>query len=344
MLNEEKSFVNGVKVDTNYYPGFVRKAVTFTIDDGNINLDAKFLEILKPAGFLGTFNLNRVTDVPSSDYVSLYEGYEIANHHSFHALPFRETADYHTGKPFESILKEEIWDFSIADTEYAYKTNTEGLYYINYHYYNPSLVGQTKWMAMATDETYVKYAEITKKSLEAIFGEGSVVGYAYPYGILSNTIKQHLKDAGYLYARKTGNLRDTTGFALPADRYAWTYNADVGCLLDVMKSFDECEDDGKLKFFAFGVHSKDFDTAKGGWDVLKEFADLYGNRPDKFYYATNREIFEYENAIKALVINDSGVINNSDIAVFMTVNDEKVTVPAKSIHYYDGRITKISDT
>ena len=41
-----------------YYPGFTRKAITFSIDDGDIPNDVKFLEIVRPAGILGTFNIS----------------------------------------------------------------------------------------------------------------------------------------------------------------------------------------------------------------------------------------------------------------------------------------------
>lgn len=328
----------GVKVDTNYYPGFVRKAVTFTIDDGKIDLDTKFLDIVGPAGIKGTFNLNRVTDAETAVYLALYDGYEVANHHQLHAVPFRDPADYYTGKSFESLIKDEIWNSATADTSYVYKTKTEGLYYINYHYFEPSAIGKTIWHAMATNETYFEYAEITKENIEAVFGEGSVVGFAYPNGILTETVKQYLKDAGYLYARKTGAIKATTGFALPADRFEWSYNADVNSLLSVMAQFDAYADDGELKFFSFGVHSKDFETAEGGWDTLRQFAELYGNRSDDFYYATNRAIFEYEDAVKALEIKNDRIINNSNIAVFVTVNNEKVVIPANSIYYYDGRV------
>ena len=325
---------NGTKIDTNYYPGFVRKSVTFTIDDGDIAKDKLFLNIVKPAGIIGTFNICRTTDTSSEEYLSLYEGYEVANHHRLHALPFRETADFHTGKSFESILKDELYH-SGADTNYAYKTSIEGHYYINYHYYAESYLGKTSWHAMASDETYFKYADITKNDIEALFGEGSVVGFAYPHGKLTETVKQYLIDAGYLYARKTGTLKNSTGFALPDDRFEWTYNADVSCLLDVMAQYDALSDDGNLKFFAFGVHAADFD---GKWNVLEEFAKLYGNRPDDFWYASNRDIFEYEDAIKALEISEEKIVNNSDITVFITVNDEKVIIPANSVYYLDGKV------
>ena len=43
-------------IDKNYFPGWVRKQVSFTIDDGNIEMDKKFIDIVRPAGVLGTFN------------------------------------------------------------------------------------------------------------------------------------------------------------------------------------------------------------------------------------------------------------------------------------------------
>ena len=325
---------NGMKINTGYYPGFVRKSVTFTIDDGDIENDKTFINIVNPAGIVGTFNICRVTDTTRAEYLSLYAGHEIANHHQLHALPFRETANYHTGKSFESILKDEAYSSS-SDINYAYKTSIDGLYRINFHYYSAAYVGKTAWHAMASDETYFDYAEITKDKIESVFGEGSVVGFAYPHGVVTDSVKQYFKDMGYLYARKTGNLRDTTGFALPEDRFAWTYNADVSCMLDVMQKYDALEDDGELKFFAFGVHAADF---VGKWDVLEEFAELYGNRHDEFWYASNRDIFEYEDAVKALEIGSSKIVNPSDVTVFVTVNDEKVVIPARSVYYYDGTV------
>jgi len=317
---------DGTVVDANYYPGFLRKAVTFTIDDGRVDTDTEFLSIVKPAGILGTFNLNRV----NSESLELYEGYEIANHHKLHSLPFRDPADFYTGKSFDSLVKDELFNSKTADTEYVYKTSTEGLYYINYHYYSESYIGKTAWHAIADDETYKKYVGITEEELEAGYG-CEVVGFAYPHGVLTETVKQYLKEAGYLYARRTGNLKDKTGFALPEDRFAWTYNADVGCLLEVMAKYDALADDGTLKFFAFGVHSKDFLER---WDVLREFAEKYGYRPGDFYYATNRAIFEYEDAVKALVITDEKIVNSSDIDVYVTVNGVKTVIFANSEYVF----------
>ena len=185
---------------------------------------------------------------------------------------------------------------------------------------------------MATYEAYTKDVDATKAAIESVFGEGTVVGFAYPHGVLSTEVKEYLKEAGYLYARKTGVLGDSTGFALPADRYAWTYNANVSNLIECMAKFDKLDPKGELKFFSFGVHAVDFD---GKWAVLKEFANTYGNRQDEFWYASNREIFEYEDAVKALEISENSVYNPSDVDLYITVNDVKTILKAHQTLNFD---------
>jgi len=309
---------NGTKVDVNYYPGFVRKALTFTIDDGNVQTDSAFLDIVRPAGIKGTFNLCNLNSKTAAEYLVLYKGYEVANHHQLHCLPWRDDFDYS-----DIEIKDEIFNSQTADGAYMYKTNVEGLYYIDYRQYESSY-SSAYWHPIATNDTYLLYIDVTANNIEAVFGEGSVVGFAYPHGKLTDTVKQYLKDSGYLYARKTGLLLDTTGFALPDDRFAWTYNANHTNLLEMMAKYEAYPDDGELKMFSFGVHSVDYN---GSWDMLSEFAATYGGRPDEYYYATNREIFEYEDAIKALDINSERIINNSSVTVYITVNDTKVVIP-----------------
>ena len=81
------------KVDINFFPGWTRKSVTFSIDDGNIPMDTKFLSIVRPAGILGTFNLcSHWTDKMSpAEYREFYRGYEIANHCKYHPQVFSDT-------------------------------------------------------------------------------------------------------------------------------------------------------------------------------------------------------------------------------------------------------------
>lgn len=323
---------NGTKIDYNYFPGFVRKSVTFTIDDGDIARDPIFIGIVKPSGIKGTFNLCRTSATTAAKYLAIYEGFEVANHLNIHSLPVRDGLD------FDSLnIKDEYFNSSTADVRYVYKTKTPGLYYIDYSYYStgtPNTDPNHKpyWHPMAVYDTYTKDVDATKADIESVFGKGSIVGFAYPHGILSSEVKQYLIDAGYLYARKTGTISDSTGFALPEDRFAWTYNANAGNLNEVAAKYDKLDPKGELKFFSFGVHAVDFD---GKWDTLRTFASTYGNRSDEFWYASNREIFEYEDAVKALVISENSVTNPTDIDLYITVNNVKTILHAHQTLTFD---------
>ena len=338
---------DGTLIDVNYYPSFVRKAITFTMDDGNLTYDRIFAEKIAGSSLKGTYNIKpSATDTAAlAEMLTLYAGHEVANHHQLHCLPFREPTK-NTTQAFFDLVIDEQFNRTTALPEHIYKTNIEGLYYINYHYYSNSYVNsdgtiKISWHAVATDETYKKYEAITKETIEGTFGEGSVVGFAYPHGVYTETIKQHLIDAGYLYARNTGNLKATTGFALPADRFCWTYNADVKCLLEVAAQYEAYPEDGQLKFFAFGVHPKDFADYKDadgnnlGWGILEEYVENYGSRNNTYWYATNRQIFEYEDAVKALIVTDDGITNNSDIDCYVKINGEKVVIEANSTYTFN---------
>ncbi len=313
---------NGHIVDVNFFPGFVRKTVSFTLDDGLYEYDKKVVDILKPYGFTGTFNINNPQTVTDP---TIYDGFEVANHHILHAVAEKDS--YAAREKVDSVLP------SDADTSKVYlKSQTingekvTGLYYV--------YIGGS-WHPMASNETYTKYLEWTDTELEKIFGSGSVVGFAYPHGNQYNdAVIEYLKSIGYLYGRRTGNLKNTTGFALPEDRFTWTYNASHADLLDVMADFDAYEDDGELKMFSFGVHAKDFET-NSKWGTLETFALVYGNRPEDFWYATNREIFEYEDAIKALSISEEKIVNDSDIDVYIKIDGVGVVIEANSEYVFN---------
>ena len=77
------------EVDNTYYPGFVRKAVTLSYDDGPQYSDKTMIEYMNEYGVRGTFNLNpnkfnnmSTTDIDS--YVELYSNQEAANHTDTH--------------------------------------------------------------------------------------------------------------------------------------------------------------------------------------------------------------------------------------------------------------------
>jgi len=312
-------------VDTCFFPGWTRKSVTFTIDDGNLTWDGKFLDIVKPYGILGTFNLCNTDAASPEEYRAFYRGYEIANHCLNHAIIFRDGFPYKfTDAPFDPME---------SSVEYVYKTDVPGLYKMHYTLYLTDKTRYPKpggWHPITDAAHYMEYADETKVILEKVFGEGSVRGFVWPHGKqVCPEVTAHLKAMGYDSIRKTGCIEDSTGFAMPTDRWDWTYNANNTNLLSVMEKYEAFPDDGNLKFFSFGVHSVDFERGNN-WDDLKAFAKTYGNRPETYYYAGVSDIFAYEDALAALEISEEKIHNPSQITLYIKVGGARILLPPKS--------------
>ncbi len=295
------------------FPGFVRKTITFTIDDGNVPLDQKFIAITKPAGIRGTFNLCTPLGFfdTADDYRKFYEGYDIGNHCRYHAYPFTEDR--------EVILKDELFPGNeTADKAFGYRTEEPDLYRI-YTY---------AWTYLAGDDKYMELVDDCQKELESVFGKEHVHGYIWPCGQQRNpAVFRRLIDYGFQSVRGVRCSKNSTNFAIPEDRMCWTYNADNMCLNEVAELFDSYPDDGGLKFFCFGVHSHDFENAHN-WDVLETFAARYGNRPQDFWYSTVHEVFDYEDAVRAVRITGSSITNPSSLDVYAKIDGEKIVIPA----------------
>ena len=303
-------------VDKNYFPGWVRKSITFTIDDGNVRLDRKFLDITEPAGLKGTFNLNTpLKCLDAKGYRDFYRGYEIANHCRYHA--------YGLTSETKREIKNEPFDRESADKAYLYPDEKEGLYRV--YTYN--------WCYVATNEVYMDCVRDATRELEEVFGKGTVKDYVWPCGEQRNAalIEKLKVEGGFRSIRKTGCIGDASGFALPADRLAWSYNANNTNLRELSKAYDAYPDDGKLKFFCFGVHSHDFENANC-WDVLEDFCRDFGNRPNDFWYASVGEIFDYEDAVKALTVTDNEIKNDSPIDLYVKIDCEPTVIKANSVY------------
>ena len=261
------------------------------------------------------------------EYREFYRGYEIANHCKYHPQVFSDTMRF--------IISDEKFD-RMGGEDYTganpivYKTGIEDDLYILHG--NPKNMRPAGWSNYCTAENYIRYVEEGKRELEAVFGEGSVTSYVYPYSKQGNTkVREYLYASDYYAVRKTGTLLDTTGFAMPADRKEWTYNATHSSLLSLMETYENYPDDGELKFFSFGVHSVDFENANK-WDDLREFADKYGNRPEDYFYGTVRDIFAYEDAIKAAIVTSTEIINNSEYPLYAKIDGKNQIIPPKTAY------------
>lgn len=292
------------------FPGWTRKSLSFTIDDGYVPMDIKFMDMIKPAGLKGTFNL--LTPLwyfdPLEGYAEFYKGFEIANHCRYHAYPLTPE----TNKP----LADTQFNPDTADRSLRYKAEEEGLYRV-YTY---------DWTYAADDDKFMELVESCEKDLEKLFGKGKIRGFIWPCGEQQNPhVFEMLKEHGFQSIRKTGCVEDTTGFNLPEDRMRWSYNADCNNLLQMADLYEAYPDDGRLKFFCFGVHSSDFEGA-GKWDDLQKYCDKFGNRSDDYYYAGVGEILSYEDAVNEAVVTQNEICNPTDVVLYAIVNGRKIKI------------------
>ena len=302
-----------------FYPSYTKKAVTFTIDDGYIPSDTKFLSIVKPAGIKGTFNLcsDRLTQYSADFYRLFYKGYEIANHCKYHPFVFFDGVEY--------SISDTYFDENTADEKYVYPIKDKAGFYM--------MKKPNGWREAVSESDFLKYVEDGITELNSVFGEGSVRDFVWPYGSQNNAAAHELIKKLHRSSRKTGCTRDSNNFDIPEDKYAWSYNADHASLLDVMELFDKYPDDGRLKFFAFGVHSIDFEKY-GKWGDLESFAEKYGNRHKDFWYAAVGEIFDYEAAVRQLRIDGDGIYNPSGIPVYIKADGEYRVVSSLGVYRF----------
>lgn len=308
-----------------FFPGFVRKSVSFTMDDGWLAHDSKFLSIVRPAGIKGTFNLYCADRATPEEYKTLYEGYEIANHSKYHPLAFVDGNEYVVSDDPHNPETNESYTL---ENPVIYKSGiTEGLYFFTKSVQDGN---PRRWFKICDAESYFKFSRESRQELEQVFGQGSVKSFVWPYCEQENKkLFELLSNDGYNSIRKTGEIGDTTDFDLPADRMRWSYNATNRSLLSIMEKYENFEDDGRLKFFCFGVHASDFER-DNNWCELEEFAAKYGNRPCDFYYATVSDILEYEDAVKALRVTDCEMINESNVTLYIGVKGERITLAPHS--------------
>ena len=299
-----------MRVDKNYFPGWVRKSITFSIDDGNLVYDKKFIDIVKPKGIIGTFNLclpdlkNRTAEF----YREFYEGFGIANHCAYH--PFALTPD-----KIRPVAEEPFCE-STADEGKLYKTTVENMYYVKV---------SSGWRKACTSEAYIEMIKQAQSELTEVFGEGSVSEFVWPFGEQADPTVMKYVSESFESVRKTGTLADSTNFAVPRDLAHWSYNARERELSELGKIYESYPDDGELKFFCFGIHSIDYERANA-WGVLADFCEKYGGRSDTYYYATSRDIFRYRNAVESLIVTENTVENPTSIPLYVKIDGAPTVV------------------
>ena len=304
--------------DLNFFPGWTRKAMTFTIDDGWLDMDQKFISIVRPYGIKGAFNISshNATKHNNPELIrETYRGFEITNHVRLHPLAFKDAQKY--------TISEEIFNRETADKSVCYREagTPEGVYLR----YDPKT---ETWKRFCTAQGYITLTKEGHEELEEIFGKGTVTGFVWPFCRQENSELIKYLEANYYGMRDAGKQEpmETPDFPLPDNRNDWHYNARHSNLLKRGEEFEALEAE-KLAWFAFGVHSVDFDRAEN-WCDLEEFCKKYGNRPEDFWYATNKEIFDYEDAVKGVEVTENSLKNPSEIDLCIKIDGKRITLPA----------------
>jgi len=152
-----------------------------------------------------------------------------------------------------------------------------------------------------------------------------VRGMSYPNGSYSAHVTQILRACGVVCSRTVAATHD---FRLPEDFLVWhptCHHNDHA--LELLDTFLARKHWGLDCFFLWG-HSYEFDM-KDNWELIEEFCRRAGG-DEETWYATNIEIYDYIQALRALRCSADGHIlqNPCSTDLWVTVDGEVVKVGA----------------
>ncbi len=262
------------------YPGHRIKALTFSYDDG-VYEDARLVDILAKHGMPGTFNLN-----------AGWMGRRDVNRPVM------------TAKEAKNLYRPAGMEIAMHGYEHT-------------------------WLERHCTPAMMQQILDDKKGLEEI-AEEPVVGFAYPYGTYNKELVEILRLAGIKYARTVVNAsspyphgisHDLPGpfrpFATPDEPLLLrpTCHHNDENLFEYAEKFLSLGENGKYPgrspmslFYVWG-HSYEF-ADRDNWDRIEQFADKMAGHAD-IWYATNRDIIRYHEAVeRAEVSADGGYVYN----------------------------------
>lgn len=234
-----------------------RKFFVWSFDDG-LEQDRRIIEILKKYHMGATFNLN------SGLYgEKTWEGrignlgmrevpYEQFNPEKKHLLNYAP----HFRIPYEEV-QEVYQGFEIASHTLEHKN-----------------------LKKCSEEEMKRQIEEDVQNLQNTFRQ-EITGFAYPYGMSSETCIPVLKNAGIRYARTVGK---NTDFRFPEDPYhlpmtCWHISKNVFPELERFYEAEAEEDDLLFLMFAHG-YEFDFNTVESNWNKLERICRSVAKHSD----------------------------------------------------------------
>ncbi len=162
-------------------------------------------------------------------------------------------------------------------------------------------------------------------TLQKMTGQ-EIHGMAYPFGTYNDMVLKVLREAQVYYSRTCDARED---FSIPEDflRYYPTTHHKNPRLMELTHKFLEDENKEPYLFYLWG-HSYEFEN-EGNWNIIEDFLSLASFRPE-VWYATNITIVNYVNAYRGLIRANNTIINNSNIDLYIEVEDKRYIAKAHS--------------
>ncbi len=163
-----------------------------------------------------------------------------------------------------------------------------------------------------------------RKTLEDACGY-VVRGMSYPFGMVNDEILAALPGCGIEYSRTTAS---TGAFSVPENFLRWNPSCHHKGALELADTFLDLWKDWNLAVFYVWGHSYEFDGDKN-WELIERFCEKMGGRDD-IWYATNIEIVDYINALRALKFTARAdrVYNPTATDVWIWVDGEVAKIDA----------------
>ena len=155
-----------------------------------------------------------------------------------------------------------------------------------------------------------------KCALEDIIGK-PVIGGAYPYGTYNDAVVNALDACQIKYCRTT---KSNNAFHWTEDPLCLSPTCHHNNCLNLAENFINTKVWNSLPVFYIWGHSFEFEN-DNSWKILDDlFAIL--NKTDTIYYATNGELYDYQQAIHSLRItaDESCVVNPTATTVYATID------------------------
>ncbi len=176
----------------------------------------------------------------------------------------------------------------------------------------------------------MQYEELMKdrRLLEGYTGR-IIRGMAYPFGTYNEDTITAMKTAGIVYSRTTAS---TYSCILPDDYRKWHptchHNDSKKPLDSFLYGVEKCPWRAGNVLYIWG-HSYEFNN-DGNWDLIEDVCARLHEKGDNIWFATNIEIYDYDNAIKSLIFSADckTVFNPTSVDVWVSEDGEAVKIPA----------------